>query len=367
MKKPLLVCLGAGLLVASLASCGEVSSVASNSQGTSENPSSVKEDVTLTLYSSTSEDNLKIMIPKFEAETGIKIEYVYGSTSVIVNRVTAEKDAPQGDIVWLPTQYIESNSACYESYYAANDKDKPAAYQSSTGFCSITNYSIPVLIYNKTLTGSNITGYNDLLSSSLTGKMAFGDATTSSSAYNHLENMLLDFGTGSTVAEKLLSTSAWTYVDSFYKNLNNKIVSSSATTLTGVVSGEYAVGLSWDTKGYEALADKVANPTGTYKDVEVTFMSEGVVPKTSGVGIIKGTKHEAAAKKFIDWMSSVNGQTVLGKDIAGTNPILAAAEVATYKKSIKDLKTYAITSDESSTNKAAVLAKYKDIVQKYSA
>lgn len=323
--------------------------------------------VTLTLYTSTSEDNLQILLPKFEEATGIKVEYVYGKTATMVSRVTAEKDDPQGDVVWLPSQYIESNNDCYASYTAANEKAKPADYQSKDGFCSVTNYSIPVLIYNTTLVTGDITGYDDLLKADVKGKMAFGDATTSSSAYNHLENMLLDFGTGSTVVEKLASDSAWAYVDSFYQNLDKKIVESSATTLTGVVSGEYAVGLSWDTKGYEALSDKVTSPEGTYKNIKVSFMSEGVVPKTSGVGIIKNSKHMDAAKKFIDWMSSVEGQNILGTGIAGTNPIITTASVSSFKKNIADLKTYAITSDESNDNKAAVLEKYKDIVQKYSA
>ena len=350
MKKNTIICLSALSLlsVAALTGCGGEGST------------------TLILYSSTSEDNLKIVLPKFEAATGIKVEYVYGNTATMVSRVTAEKDDPQGDVVWLPCQYITGNAACYESYVAANESAKPTEYQSADGISSVTNYSIPVLIYNTTLV-SSITGYADLLDAGLNGKMAFGDATTSSSAYNHLENMLLDFGTGSTIAEKLASTSAWDYVDSFYRNLNKKIVDSSATTLTGVVSGEYAVGLSWDTKGYEALSGKLADPTGTYKNIGVAFMSEGVVPKTSGVGIIKNGKHLDASKKFIDWMSSVEGQNVLGTDIAGTNPIVKTATVASYKKSITDLKTYAISSSESNTAKTAVLAKYKDIVQKYSA
>lgn len=340
--------------------------------GCSESPSettSGSEDLKgtkLTLYSSTSEANLKIMIPKFKEETGIDIEYVYGGTGEIVKRVTSEKNSPQADVVWLPTQYIEDNSDCYISYKAANDSAKPAEFQSSTGFCSITNFAIPVIIYNTTLV-SKIDGYADLLSSSLKGKIAFGDAAKSSSAYNHLENMLLAMGTGNTVKEKMESQSAWNYVDSFYANLDKKVVSSSGTTLTGVVSGEYAVGMSWDTKGYEALQGKIADPNGQYKDVEVCYMKEGVVPKTSGVGIIKGTKKEAAAKKFIDWMSSKNGQTVLGKDIAGTNPVLAEAEVASFKKSVSSMKTLSITSNESTDNKAAALAKYTDIIQKYTA
>ena len=125
--------------------------------------------------------------------------------------------------------------------------------------------------------------------------------------------------------------------------------------------------MSWDTKGYEALQGKIQDPNGQYKNVEVCYMKEGVVPKTSGVGIIKGTKKEAAAKKFVDWMSSKSGQTVLGKDIAGTNPVLAEAEVASFKKSVSSMKTLAITSQESTDNKKAALAKYTDIVQKYTA
>ena len=96
-------------------------------------------------------------------------------------------------------------------------------------------------------------------------------------------------------------------------------------------------------------------------------MSEGVVPKTSGTGILKGTKNLPAAKKFIDYMSSNEGQTILGKDIAGTNPIVKTAEVASYKKNISELKTVAITPEESNASKAAVVAKFQTIVQKYSA
>ncbi len=320
----------------------------------------------LTLYSSTSEANLKIMIPKFEADTGVKVEYVYGSTSDIVKRVTSEKQSPQADVVWLPTQYIEDNSDCYVSYKAKNEADKPAEFQSFDGFCSITNFAIPVLIYNTSLV-SSIKGYADLTNTSLKGKIAFGDATKSSSAYNHLENMLLAMGSGSTVKEKMESAAAWNYVDAFYQNLDKKIVSSSSTTLTGVVSGEYAVGMSWDTKGYEAIQAKQKDPNGDYKNVEVCYMSEGVVPKTSGVGIINGTKKEAAAKAFVDWMSSKSGQDVLGKDIAGTNPVLATAEVANFKKSVSELKTIAITPKESNDNKPSVISKYTEIVQKYTA
>ena len=156
------------------------------------------------------------------------------------------------------------------------------------GYATNVNYAIPVLIYNKTMVSNPITGYSSLLRTELKGKIAFGDATSSSSAYNHLENMILAMGEGANNDEKVASDAAWEYVEAFLNNLD-KIITSSNVTLTGVVNGEYAVGLSWDTKGYEAIKAKLEGDTA-YADIEVVYMSEGIVAKNSSVAIIKGTK-----------------------------------------------------------------------------
>ena len=118
-----------------------------------------------------------------------------------------------------------------------------------------------------------------MLRTELKGKIAFGDATSSSSAYKHLENMILAMGEGANNDEKVASDAAWEYVEAFLNNLDKKIITSSNVTLTGVVNGEYAVGLSWDTKGYEAIKAKLEGDTA-YADIEVVYMSEGLLLKT---------------------------------------------------------------------------------------
>ena len=49
-------------------------------------------DKELTLYSSTSETNLQILLPEFEKATGIKVNYIYDSTGNIVTRIKTKPE-----------------------------------------------------------------------------------------------------------------------------------------------------------------------------------------------------------------------------------------------------------------------------------
>jgi len=320
-------------------------------------------DKELTLYSSTSETNLQILLPEFEKATGIKVNYIYDSTGNIVTRIKNEAGNPQADVVWLPEANILADTQYYEKYVSPHNDLYEDAFKNVTGYATNVNYAIPVLIYNKTMVSNPITGYSSLLRTELKGKIAFGDATSSSSAYNHLENMILAMGEGANNDEKVASYAAWEYVEAFLNNLDKKIITSSNVTLTGVVNGEYAVGLSWDTKGYEAIKAKLEGDTA-YADIEVVYMSEGIVAKNSSVAIIKGTKKLDLAKKFVDWMSSQAGQDVIGEKLEGAHPILSTAKLADYKKSDTPLTYIAITTEWSSNKKQEILNKYTQIYQR---
>ena len=317
----------------------------------------------LTLYSSTSETNLQILLPEFEKATGIKVNYIYDSTGNIVTRIKNEAENPQADVVWLPEANILADTQYFENYVSSNNNLYEDAFKNTTGYATNVNYAIPVLIYNSNMVTNPITGYSSLLRPELKGKIAFGDATSSSSAYNHLENMILAMGEGANNDEKIESDEAWDFVEDFLNNLDKKIITSSNVTLTGVVNGEYAVGLSWDTKGYEAIKAKLEGDTA-YANIEVVYMSEGVVAKNSSVAIIKGTKKLDLTKKFVDWMSSREGQDVIGEKLDGAHPILATAKLADYKKSDTPLNYIPITTAWASSNKQNVLNRYTEVYQR---
>ena len=304
----------------------------------------------LVLITASADDNLNSVIPAFEEKTGIDVEIITGSTGEVYSRIQAERDNPSCDVTWIGEYYAIMDTSLFETYVSPNDEDYPEAFKNTTGVFTAVNGTCPVIIWNKELVPNGIKGYKDLLNPELKGKIAFGDAGTSSSAYNHLENMLIDFGNGDVEAD-----SAWDYVESLLNQLDGRIVNSSSVTYRGVASGEYAVGLSWDAPALE-LAQSENNTT------YFCYMEEGSASKLSGVCIIKGAKNLENAKKFIDFMSSAEGQTLLATNSAGANPVRTDVDMPESKAIMKTANIFPVNSVWSESVKAGVQERFTDLM-----
>lgn len=303
----------------------------------------------LVLITATAADNLDVIIPAFEAATGIEVEIITASTGEVYSRIQNETNNPSADVTWISASYVMRDTSYFEPYVSANDADLPESYRAGEGFINYTNFTLPVLLVNKNLVDVEIKGYADLLAPSLFGKIAMGDAASSSSAYNHLENMLYDMGKGDMFADE-----AWAYAEAFLKQLDGKIINSSGTIYRGVESGEYAVGLTWDTPALAYLAQGV-------NYLEMVTMEEGALCSLSGVSIIKNCKNLDAAKKFIDFMTSKECQALLGTQVPGANPIRTDVELASYKTGLADMNAQVLDSQTSSEQKPLVLERYQDL------
>ncbi|MEG1016454.1 MAG: extracellular solute-binding protein [Oscillospiraceae bacterium] len=262
----------------------------------------------LIVYSSSVEEFHETIGPAFQEATGIEIEFVSAATGEGYARMVAEKDNPQADILLIGAMEVYKDTQYYEPYVSPNNDQLPEAFRTKDGFVNATNTSTPVILYNTDLVNFEITGYEDLLKPELMGKIACGDSMKSASAYNHLENILLAMGKGDAY-----NPAAWDYVKALLKQLGGVIVNSSSAIHKGVVSGEYAVGLTWDTPCGTYIADGI-------KNVKVCLMKEGIVPKIAGTAIIKNCPHPENAKKFVDFMTSKEGQALLAT-IPGYSPV----------------------------------------------
>lgn len=303
----------------------------------------------LVLITATSSDNLDVIIPAFEAATGIQVEVITAKTGEVYSRIQTETDNPSTDITWINASYVFSDTSYFTPYVSVHNDELPETFRTADGYINYTNFTLPVILVNKNLVDIDIKGYKDLLDPSLYGKIAHGDAASSSSAYNHLENMLYAMGDGDMFAD-----AGWTYVEAFLKQLDNKIINSSATVYKGVESGEYAVGMTWDTPCLAYLAQGIDY-------LEMVVMEEGALCSPSGVAIVKNCKHEDWAKQFVDFMTSKECQTLMGTEIPGANPIRTDVELASYKTSLNDMNAVLVDSQASSANKPAVLEKYQDL------
>ncbi len=356
MKKCLSVILLLGMLEMTFVGCQSPK----QSQSLSQNPSTSKSEKTsgntskkLVVYTPASEDLIDKIIPAFEKETGIKVEVVAASTGELLTRIKSEAANPIADVMWGGSpSLIMPLKDNFENYISPNDKYLESEFKNAEGYITRYSSTCPVLLVNTNLAGNiQINGYEDLLNPALKGKIAFGDASSSSSSFNHLENMLFAMGKNNDPN----SNEAWAYVKAFLENLDGKIASSSSIVHKGVADGEYIVGLTYEEPAVGYLKDGAP--------VKVVYMKEGVIFKQSASYIIKNAKNLENAKLFSDFLLSEYVQNVLGLETAN-RPVRSDAKLAEYKTPISNIKTIKDNVMWGVDNKEKVIARYMDLLTK---
>lgn len=242
------------------------------------------------------------IVKKFEAATGIQTEVVAAGTGELLKRVEAESANPLGDVMWGGTlSVLDPSKKFFESYQSpevasfVDDAKDPDG--KITGFTQVPS----VIMVNTKLIGNiKVEGYQDLLNPALKGKIAFADPSKSSSSFEHVVNILYAMGKGD--PEK-----GWGFVQELAKNLGGKLLSGSSAVYKGVADGEYTVGLTFE----EGAATYVKSKA----PVKIVYMSEGVISKADGTAIIKGAKNLDNAKKFVDFVSSKETQTMIASQL----------------------------------------------------
>ena len=247
----------------------------------------------LVVYSPHDADPLNAGVALFQAAyPNINVEVIAAGTGELCQRVVAESENPQGDVLWGGGA---DTLAAYVDYFApyvcANDDVIGDAYKDADDLW-IGESPLPmVIIYNKTLIDEADvpTTWEGLCDEKLKGQIAYASPAKSGSAYTQLCTMLfsqpsLDEG--------------WAMVEKFIANLDGKIQDSSGNCHKLVAAGEYAIGVTIE-KSAVLYND---NPDIGYVYPEST----SAVP--DGVALIKGCPNEENAKLFIDFVTGMDCQ-----------------------------------------------------------
>lgn len=289
-------------------------------------------DNTLTLYSTESDDLINLIVPGFEEETGIKVDIITGGSGEILKRLQSESNEPIADVL-LGCSYLmaKSNEDLFQEYVSPNEEYVLDDFKSD-GAINQYKMGCSVLLVNKDLVGDiEIKGYEDLLNPELKGKIATADAAGSSSAFDHLTNILVDFSEEG----QYESDEAWEYVQELLNNINGNVLESSSAVHKGVVEGEYAVGITYEDPACSYIMDGADN-------VEVVYMDEGVVMCGSALMVVKGTDHLTNAQKFVDYVLSEEIQNKLGTE-ACLRGVRADSVVGDHMAPLSEINT--ITTD----------------------
>lgn len=287
------------------------------------------------------------IIAEFEASTGIQAEVITAGTGELLKRVEAEQANPLGDVFWggsLST--ITPKADLFENYTSANEAAVLEDCKNTEGMMTRFTVIPSVIMINTKLIGDiEVNGYEDVLNPALKGKIAFADPSKSSSSFEHLVNMLYAMGNGN-------PDNGWDYVAKLSKQLDGKLLSGSSAVYKGVADGEYTVGLTFEEGAAKYVKDGAP--------VKVVYMEEGTISKPDTVQIIKGAKNMENAKKFIDFVTSKETQTLITNelcrrsvrgDVPAGNGLTPTSEI----KLIQDDPTVV------NPNKQVWLDKFKDI------
>lgn len=336
LKKWVAVALGTVMMTAALAGCG------------GEQKQEAKgDDNTLVVYCPHPIAFINPLVEEFEKSSGVKVEVIAAGSGELLKRVESEKANPLGDIFWGGSlNTMKPKADLFENYTSANEDHVQSAFKNTEG--PLTRFTdIPsVIMVNTNLIGDiKVEGYEDLLNPALKGKIATADPSKSSSSYEHLVNMLYAMGKGD-------PDKGWDYVQKLCENLDGKLLSGSSAVYKGVADGEYAVGLTFEEGGAKYVADGAP--------VKLVYMKEGVISKPDGIYIIKNAKHMENAKKFIDFITSKEAQTLITQKLHRRS----VRDDVPAPQGLQDKSTINIIQDDESVvnqNKKAWLDKFKDI------
>jgi iron(III) transport system substrate-binding protein len=230
-------------------------------------------------------DNL--VFEAFKKETGIQVQPIEAGSGVLVKRVSAEKDRPQGDILWGVSRSLMQTNADYFAPYRSKNADAvPPEFRDPGDRWLGTNVHLLVILANtKQVVAADLPkSWSDLLDPKWKGKIAFTDPANSGSAYTNT-TMLVDLWGG--------GDKGWAEVTKLYGNL--KVLNKSSLVFSGVGEGEYPLGISLEYAGYVWASNGAP--------VTVIYPSDGTATQMEGVAIIKGGPNLEPAKKFVDFVS----------------------------------------------------------------
>jgi len=292
MKKLLSV-----LLVVASLSLTACSSTTPNS--TSEKKTDSQE---LIIYTGRKESTIKPVVDAFATKTGIKVTIKGGKTGGLINEIEQENANPIADIfISTAAGSVEAvrEKELFESYVSPGTEKIPADQKSSNGTWTAISARARVILYNTNLVKDAPKSILDLTDPKYKGKIAIAGTvertTLSQLAY------LIDF---------MGDAKAKEFVENLKKN-DLKILPDNSDVRKGVASGEFALGITNSPNYY--IAKQEGAPVGVvYPDQGEGQMGTLVNPNTAS--IVKGTKHLAEAKQFIDFMLSPEAQSLLNKE-----------------------------------------------------
>ncbi len=328
------VTLAAVLAAGTLAACGTALGGASSGADS------------ITLYSGQHEQTTQSLVDAFEQQTGIKVNVRYNDEDSFVDEILAEQAHPIADVFY--TENSPALEALQEKGLLAPVDPStlaktPAKYNSPQGDWVGVSARVSVLIYNPSLISKSAlpTTVLQLADPRYKGKLAFAAGET-------------DFQPIVTaVARAYGQAQALSWLDGIKANAGAHIYPDNETIADEVNRGAVAFGVVNQYYWYRMKAELGASNVHS----EITYFAPhdpGYVVDVSGAAILKSSKHQALAQRFLAFLVSKAGQEIIAHSISYEYPLDDGVTTAAPETPFSQLQPYPISIAELGDGSTAI-------------
>lgn len=289
----------------------------------------------LTVYTANSASLIDNLAKGFEKQTGTKVNVFQATTGQLMARLQAESANPQADVLisaaWDTAVDMKAKDQLL-AYESPNAKTVPAALKDSHYVAQ--GAAALAIIWNPKSGKTKPADWSDLAKAEYKDMLTMPDPASSGAAYGLVSGLtaLPNFG--------------WGYFETL--KANGAIVpGANAQALNPVMQGAKAAVIGG--VDYISLEAKAKG-----EQIEVIYPSSGTVLESRPAMILKTSKNPDAAKRFIDYMLSDEGQKI----VADVYLLPARTDIAAKRAGWSDIKLLAI-EESAASKRAENLAKFK--------
>jgi iron(III) transport system substrate-binding protein len=289
----------------------------------------------ITLYSGQHEQTTQSLVDAFEKQTGIQVNVRYNDEDSFADEIIAEKAHPIADVFYTENspvlEYLQ-NQGLLAPVKASTLATTPSKYNSPQGDWIGVSARVSVLIYNPSLISKSQlpTTVLQLDNPEYKGRLAFAAGET-------------DFQPIVTsVARAYGDAKAAAWLEGIKANAGSHIYPDNETIADEVNRGAVAFGVVNQYYWYRMKAELGAS--GVHSDIAYFAPHDpGYVLDVSGAGILKSSKNQADAQKFLAFLVSKQGQEVIAHSISYEYPLDDGVQTTAPETPFADLQPNSIS------------------------
>jgi len=300
----------------------------------------------ITVYSGQHEQTTQSLAQAFEKQTGIKVNVRYDDEDTFADEIVQEEKHPVADVFYTENSPVLEDlqeKGLLASVDSSTLAAIPSKYNSPAGDWVGVSARVSVIVYNPSLISAAQlpASVMDLADSKYAGKLGLAPGET-------------DFQPIVTSVERTYGQAkALSWLKSVKANAGDNSYPDNETLVDEVNRGAVAFGVLNQYYWYRMQAELGASAMHS-KVAYFAPHDPGYVVDVSGAAVLKSSKNQADAQKFLAFLTSKAGQTIIKNSISFEYPLGDGVSASSEEPAFSTLQPTDLTIPELGDGSAAI-------------